>query len=311
VLWFIRYLWRGEGLVGLNGKWWNGLAFVIGGGVICLFYLCAPSVLALDQQGKTGMSIPQNIGGVYPTDEKNILLPGKEESGREVFWGYLRLVGVLAGGLNPAKNRAVVEDVLTGCQKVYGLGAFTPYGVKIAWIGKAEVVLEKVGRRKRLKVGEMVGGAEKLQIARRCLRLKGYEKVSEDEWLVTPNRLLKSTKYIGELLKRARLKPVFEAGEWRGVQVGNRPQGVLAELGLEAGDVVARVNGLKVDGVARAFEVYQQIRYEPSIVLEVWRDGKQKDLVYYVVPDGPPKYDIFKVLRSDRIAELFSLGGGL
>jgi len=219
----------------------------------------------------------------------------------DVFFGYIRLAGMTTFDYNPLKNRAVVQDLLTSQQNTYALGSTLPYGSKIVQISDKSVIIEKEGKKKQLDVTGELGDLKDMAE----LKTKGFKQVSNNEWLITPNRLLKNTENIYSLLTQASIRPYME-GDQPGFQVRDIERGaVFSSLGIEDGDVIGTINGETIDSLAKAYEVYQKIRTQPVINVNVKHQDQDKVMSYYVIPDGQPNYEIKEALQSPEAGKIF------
>ncbi len=220
----------------------------------------------------------------------------------KVSFGYLKLVGIISSGDNRSKNKAIIQNLLTSRQKTYALGAVVPYGSKIIHIDEKGITLAKDGIEKRLSVSDTVGNLEDI----RFVKAKGYKKIAEKEWLITPNSLIKDTENIYQLLSEVSIRPNFSSGKIEGFKLNKvKPGGVFNGLGLAEGDMISTINGKALDSVTGAYEIYQQIRREPTIRLGLSREQQGIDLTYHIISYGPPKYDLKDVIGSSSIAKLF------
>ncbi len=131
---------------------------------------------------------------------------------------------------------------------------------------------------------------------------RGYQQVTQNEWLIRPNRLLESNKKIESILAEAEISP---AGE-RGFQLNKLKQGGLIEgLGFLEGDAVRAVNGEKIAGMKDVLLAYWQARKSPLITISVERNQRPVNLSYRIVPDGTSAYSVEDVLQTPGFAALF------
>ena len=87
----------------------------------------------------------------------------------------------------------------------------------------------------------------------------------------------------GELLKEASFKPYKRGDEIVGFRVSRiRNDSLLRKIELQNNDVLARINGQRIDGPAKLLEVYQGLQNARSVSLEVIR-GNRVDSILVVV----------------------------
>lgn len=93
-------------------------------------------------------------------------------------------------------------------------------------------------------------------------------------------------KNLPDLLQQATAVPNIvpgTGGEVDGFKMlGIEPGSVFSQIGLKVGDVLKGVNGEKVNSPAKAMELYNQLRNEGRIELEVERDGRPTSLNFNI-----------------------------
>jgi general secretion pathway protein C len=93
-------------------------------------------------------------------------------------------------------------------------------------------------------------------------------------------------KNLPDLLQQATAVPNIvpgSGGEVDGFKMlGIETNSVFSQIGLKVGDVLKGVNGEKVNSPAKAMELYNSLRNEGHIELEIERDGKQSSLNFNI-----------------------------
>jgi len=93
----------------------------------------------------------------------------------------------------------------------------------------------------------------------------------------------KARANIGELLKQARMEPNIVNGETSGFVVKMiQPGSILAQLGMQLGDVVTRVNGIELNSPEKALQIFQQLREARRLNVDLTRGGQPLSLQYEV-----------------------------
>jgi general secretion pathway protein C len=88
---------------------------------------------------------------------------------------------------------------------------------------------------------------------------------------------------VDDLRGDSEVTPVWRDGRIEGLQLNNIEQNEYArELGLEEGDVVVSVNGIKIRSIDEAFTVANRLQRAPTVRVEVLREGKSRTLTYNV-----------------------------
>lgn len=82
-----------------------------------------------------------------------------------------------------------------------------------------------------------------------------------------------------QLAREVSVLPVMEGGRFVGVRLqGGRDSALVAQLGLQPGDVVTAVNGIELDSPARAAEIARTLAQARSAAVTVRRDGASRTL---------------------------------
>ncbi len=93
-------------------------------------------------------------------------------------------------------------------------------------------------------------------------------------------------KNLPDLLQQATAVPNIvpgSGGEIDGFKMlGIEPNSVFNQIGLQVGDVIKGVNGERVNSPAKAMELYNQLRNEGRIEVEIERDGQPTSLIFNI-----------------------------
>jgi len=101
--------------------------------------------------------------------------------------------------------------------------------------------------------------------------------------VLSRNLVEKETADIGNLLKDVRLVPIVKNGETLGYKFTYvSPKSLLYKYGLRSGDFIKSINGMPVRTAEDAFKIYNMLRNESRIELEIDRFGKRKVIVYEI-----------------------------
>jgi type II secretion system protein C len=87
---------------------------------------------------------------------------------------------------------------------------------------------------------------------------------------------------LDKLYTEIRAVPNFSGGKVSGMKVLSVKNGsIFAKLGLRRGDVLQKINGMELD-VRRGFEIFNKLKEEPSIKLDLIRQGQPTTLEYEI-----------------------------
>lgn len=112
---------------------------------------------------------------------------------------------------------------------------------------------------------------------------EGVRSIGENRWLLPKEEVEKARASMNELLRQARLEPNIVDGRTEGFVVRMiQPRSLLANLGIQRGDVVMQVNGVELDSPEKALQIFQQLREAKNISLSLTRGGNRLNFQYEV-----------------------------
>jgi len=194
--------------------------------------------------------------------------------------GGLRLKGVIAPYSGPMAS--AIFSTGSGRDITVMVDQEVQKGVKLAEVKPEYVVISRAGRRERIDLELAKGGGGKaagatrnvgfkLNVARQGDNNFTLSRKELDEALRDPNQL----SYLGAI-------GVPQGG---GVRMDAAPNGSLAQkLGLQAGDVIKKVNGQPVQSTGDLARLYQQFATLSLIQAEVQRGQGTLQLSYAIQP---------------------------
>jgi len=109
------------------------------------------------------------------------------------------------------------------------------------------------------------------------------KRLSDGRFMVDQKEVLASTENMGQILTQARALPYQEQGKTVGFRISEITSGSIYEkIGLQNGDVIQRVNAQDVDDPAKFFQLYQGLRNERNITIDLIRGGQRQTLNYEI-----------------------------
>ncbi len=184
---------------------------------------------------------------------------------------------------------AIIEDLKTRKQDLYHVGDVILGEAKLIAVSRNKVYLERNGKQEILEVYE--GKEAKTGERPRGRPLKresiperaGIKRLSAGRYRIPQEDLRDAFENMSHLLTQVRVVPNFRNGEPDGFKLLSIKRGSLIhQAGLRDGDIIKRVNGIEIDSPEKAFEVYEQVRNEPLITVEIVRGGRRKTFSYEV-----------------------------
>jgi general secretion pathway protein C len=199
----------------------------------------------------------------------------------------VRLRGTVYRG--KGDSLAIIEDLKTRKQDLYHVGDLILGEAKLIAVSRNKVYLERNGKQEVLEVYEgteaKTSERARVQHPRRgsIPEGAGIKMLSSGRYQVPQEDLKDAFENINQLLTQVRIVPNFKDGEPDGFKLLSIKRGSLIhQVGLRDGDVVKRVNGIEIDSPEKAFEVYEQVRNEPLITVDIVRGGRGRTFSYEV-----------------------------
>ena len=108
-------------------------------------------------------------------------------------------------------------------------------------------------------------------------------KLGEGKFVVDQREVTAGTENVNQLLTQARALPYMEQGKTVGFRISEIFPGSLYEkIGLQNGDVIQKVNSQDVDDPAKFFQMYQNLREERNVSIDLIRGGQRQTLNYEI-----------------------------
>ena len=178
---------------------------------------------------------------------------------------------LLATWLEPdsAKSVAVIKDADSQALNVYRIGNSIA-GYQIVKIMRASVVLLKDGKTICL---DFPAGS----VAQPIL------VISEAERVVDRLAMRKKIPDLNEAWKKVLPLPYISSGKVIGVKIAKIIDKELAnQAGIKEGDIVTSINNQRIDSLQKALQVYDSVRNEEKVIMQIQRGKETKNLVYYM-----------------------------
>ena len=108
-------------------------------------------------------------------------------------------------------------------------------------------------------------------------------KVADGRFMVDQQAVAATTDNLNQILTQARALPYSEGGKVVGFRMSEIvPGSIYEKIGLQNGDVVQRVNSQDVDDPGKFFQLYQGLKDEKRISIDLLRNGQRQSLNYDV-----------------------------
>lgn len=225
--------------------------------------------------------LERNIFGSRP---KIIVKPLKEQS---IVTGTdlkLKLIGTVAG--DAGSSYAVIEDQTSREQNLYRLNDLIAGKARLVKIGREEVVLLHQGKRELLRIyTEESQGSEKTVIGKTQMQSSSasLSVVRQGRYILDKREVAAAMENLPQLLTQARVIPNFTNGRAEGFKVINIAQNSFYDkIGLKNGDVLQKINGIDINEPENFLKVFQQLKDESNITLDLIREGNKTTFKYEI-----------------------------
>lgn len=199
----------------------------------------------------------------------------------------LTLLGTVAAGVRSLALIKADQEVA-----VYHLDEELPGGGTLVEVSRNQVRIAYAGGDEELLTVEVQGqtgstpnGSPPVAAAapRTGALGEGIRSIGENRWLLPKEEVEKARASMNELLRQARMEPNIVDGRTEGFVVRMiQPRSMLANLGIQRGDVVMQVNGVELDSPEKALQIFQQLREAKNISLSLTRGGNRLNFQYEV-----------------------------
>ncbi|HEX9021800.1 MAG TPA: type II secretion system protein N [Nitrospirota bacterium] len=209
--------------------------------------------------------------------ERGLFGEGKgPSSGPQAESVSYKLIGTVEGGQFAG---AVLED--SSGQSFYRIHQKLPDGSMIVKVMRDRVSLR---RPDGVIVGlQIVDETKIVGVSTPVPPGGGVRRVSDGKWMVDQREMLASTENMSQILTQARALPFVEQGKTVGFRISEIvPGSIYEKIGLQNGDVIQRVNAQEVDDPAKFFQLYQGLKSERSITIDLIRGGQRQTLNYEI-----------------------------
>jgi len=203
---------------------------------------------------------------------------GPSSSGPAAESTVYRLIGTVEGELFAG---AVLEDA--SGQAFYRIHEKLPDGSTIVRVLRDKVIMKKAdGATMEL---QLVDDAKIVNLSSKpgANGAGGVRKLSDGKWMVDQKEVTASTENMNQMLTQARALPYQEQGKTIGFRISEIVPGSLYEkIGLQNGDVIQKVNSQDVDDPGKFFQLYQGLKEERNISIDLLRAGQRQTLNYEI-----------------------------
>ncbi len=112
---------------------------------------------------------------------------------------------------------------------------------------------------------------------------KGVKRISDTEFQLDRQMIDQQLSDLTQLGMAARVIPNYKNGKYEGFKlVGVRPGSLYRAIGIRSGDILRSINGQAINSPNKAMELFNQLRSQSRITMEVERRGKIENFQYSI-----------------------------
>ena len=192
----------------------------------------------------------------------------------------LALLGTVCGSMEI--SRAIIINTKTKMLGMYKTGQNVE-DARIRSIEENAVILLHNGQRKKLTLNRTSGHNKN------NTQVLSSPAISEADKVASPVLPVKQPlteiptmiTYIEAMLTKAVIEPYAVNGQVEGLKITGLENIPMAKaFGLKDGDIIREVNGHRLTSKQKALQVFKKARSQPTMSLELLRDGETKELSF-------------------------------
>jgi general secretion pathway protein C len=199
----------------------------------------------------------------------------------------VELIGTVVG--SSQDSFAIIEDHQRREQELYQIDDMIQDQARVVEISRCKVVVLRDGTEEVIECpdpdAKKKKGPSKVRYSASSKDDDDYnvKKVSDSEFVIDEEEVESALGNINQLLTQIRVVPNFQDGKADGFKVfAIKPQSIFAKIGLKNGDVIRKVNDQDITSPEKAFGVFQELRNEKNLTVEISRRGQNQSLNYEI-----------------------------
>lgn len=199
----------------------------------------------------------------------------------------VELIGTVVG--TTENSFAIIEDLQSRKQELYQTDDMVQDQARVISISRCKVIVLRSGSEEIIECpepdAETKRGAAPVRYAGSTKKEGEYavKKVSDSEFVVDEAEVENALGNINQLLTQIRVVPNFQDGKADGFKVfAIKPDSIFAKVGLMNGDVIRKVNDNDITSPEKAFQIFQELRNEKNLSIEISRRGQTQSFSYEI-----------------------------
>lgn len=109
------------------------------------------------------------------------------------------------------------------------------------------------------------------------------ERLADNRFSIDEAGVAQLTDNINHFMTQVRIIPYFEGNKSAGYRIAAiRPGTTFEQLGFQGGDVIQQVNGLDLSSPEKMYTIFQNLKDEKKVSVNILRQGKANTLTYEI-----------------------------
>jgi general secretion pathway protein C len=240
----------------------------------------APKITSAMERNRPALEPRRELSDYSSILERGLFGEGKGPSGGPAQ-ASAPSTYVLIGTIEGEHFSGAVLDSPANPQAFYRLNEKLPDGSRIIKVKHDSVSLKLADG--SVTVVQMEDATKIVMATPTAAATPGVRQLSKDKWMLDQREVAASTENMNQILTQARALPYMEAGKTIGFRISEIVAGSIYEkIGLKNGDVIQKVNAQDVDDPGKFFQLYQGLKEEKSITIDLMRNGQRQTLNYEI-----------------------------
>lgn len=220
----------------------------------------------------------------------------------------LKLLGTMSAD-NPRYSMALIMDEDSNQTHVVTPDDYIGADILIVEVRRDRVVFDRNGQLEFIRMANSISGnptpvsigpspattparptvSLNKNVQKKIARASGEQegssvsKIEEGNYEVDRESIKKRLDDPKKLASEGRVIPNYKDGKRSGLKiVGVSPGSVYRDLGIQSGDVLRGVNGNEINTQQEALELFEKLKTEDEVEIQVERRGQQKELKYKI-----------------------------
>jgi len=195
----------------------------------------------------------------------------------------IRIMGTIVGE-DPANTYAVIQDEATKKQELFRLNELVMEDAILVKVERGWITLLRQGSQEEvhsLFEEKSEGFISQGSKPKKGDKSSGIQSVSSNRWVLDKREVSQAFDNLPRLLTKARIIPNFSQGKADGFRIVSIvPNSIYEKIGLKNGDILQRINGIEIKDPTSFLKIFQQIKDETHISLNLVRNNQKNAFEY-------------------------------